>query len=126
MDFESAKANACLTKAAFGACLDGVRAALADASKQQETEPNKRQTHFGSSSQLTYEVLRIKYGLPQKYTRFVEWCKRAEDGYFEMGKRNNMARDSPEIKHAIFYWVCGVLEVRCGYLASLQSMNVLF
>lgn len=87
MDFESAKANACLTKAAFSACLDGVRAALADTSKQQETQPNKRQTRFGSGSQLTYEVLRIKYGLPQNYsTRFVEWCKRAEDGYLEMGK----------------------------------------
>ncbi|KAJ3735872.1 hypothetical protein DFJ43DRAFT_1207588 [Lentinula guzmanii] len=71
-----------------------------------------------ASEQLKNTVVDPTYG-----DRFVSWCQRAEFAFFDLGKGNNIARDSPKIKLGIFFWVCGILEPDRLDLASFVKNN---
>ncbi|KAJ3997387.1 hypothetical protein F5050DRAFT_1806914 [Lentinula boryana] len=106
VDPASAQGNSCLNPTAFQKCLAQVRAALAHNASLQPSDPTKRrQTRSGFISQISYDSLVAKYALLQTYgDRFVSWCQRAEFAFFDLGKGNNIARDSPKIKLGIFFW----------------------
>ncbi|KAJ3787916.1 hypothetical protein GGU10DRAFT_385407 [Lentinula aff. detonsa] len=125
VDPASAQGNSCLNPTAFQKCLAQVRAALAHTASHQPSDPTKRrQTRSEFISQISYDSLVAKYALLQTYgDRFVSWCQRAEFAFFDLGKGNNIARDSPKIKLGIFFWVCGILEPDRLDLASFVKNN---